>query len=510
MALVPMDVISKWYTDKNSLIYQWFRYIYVNPAWNNSKGMPRGMSVCPYFWMSVLVGGLLMHTIIVPIALIIKFILKIFKFIFGDIIFGKIDRFLFRWLNFNEIRPCYTVGHGWMFLMVWPLLVAALISGITACLFALVAVYKVFTSELFMIPVGLFLTSMSMLVLIKPTRRLCMIIPSILAYTSLWYLLPKETFEVHRYVLDISIFWIGIALKYIAIFGLYILSAIIGFIGIFVLLVKGGKYYHTHAPEQKLDSGDSHLENVKTSIDGPKDDFKDGATISLSAAMKLLLIASRPHRLAHMKDKYEYDKGFRVYESNDVKYKIPILDLFDMANKILLKRVEQEPEIYHKLQLRYKFVLKVIDCKSMTCKCNYMTNLRDNVIDELSDSDIPLLRDVYRVYEEMDPLISLDRAFDRKWLDVMIVMFPEKFIKFENDFKTHCVIERSKKERKLKRDQFNNKIYSVIKRMKDKIKLIKQTIYKPFISFWSWFVIVLKAKKEGACPFLFFDVKDDE
>ena len=50
MALVSQSVISRWY-QTNSWVYKNFAYLFQNPLWH--KNIPRGFSVCPYFWLNL-------------------------------------------------------------------------------------------------------------------------------------------------------------------------------------------------------------------------------------------------------------------------------------------------------------------------------------------------------------------------------------------------------------------------------------------------------------------------
>jgi hypothetical protein len=74
MALAPQHVIDSWYLNKNCFIYKNFDYIFKNQLWDKSHKKPGGFSVCPYFWMSILVGFLFMRLLFVPIIRIAKFI----------------------------------------------------------------------------------------------------------------------------------------------------------------------------------------------------------------------------------------------------------------------------------------------------------------------------------------------------------------------------------------------------------------------------------------------------
>jgi len=48
--LVPENIVRQWY-HKNSWVYRNFEYLFKNALW--SKQVPEGFSVCPYFWLSL-------------------------------------------------------------------------------------------------------------------------------------------------------------------------------------------------------------------------------------------------------------------------------------------------------------------------------------------------------------------------------------------------------------------------------------------------------------------------
>lgn len=48
--LVKKSIVEKWY-QTDSWVYKNFAYLFQNPLW--SKNIPRGFSVCPYFWLSL-------------------------------------------------------------------------------------------------------------------------------------------------------------------------------------------------------------------------------------------------------------------------------------------------------------------------------------------------------------------------------------------------------------------------------------------------------------------------
>lgn len=50
MPLVPLTTVQRWYK-RDSWVYKGFSYWFQNPLWNTS--IPKGFSLCPYFWMSI-------------------------------------------------------------------------------------------------------------------------------------------------------------------------------------------------------------------------------------------------------------------------------------------------------------------------------------------------------------------------------------------------------------------------------------------------------------------------
>lgn len=48
--LVPEKIVKQWYKP-SSRVYKNFKYLFQNPLWD--KPMPKGFTVCPYFWLSL-------------------------------------------------------------------------------------------------------------------------------------------------------------------------------------------------------------------------------------------------------------------------------------------------------------------------------------------------------------------------------------------------------------------------------------------------------------------------
>ena len=70
--LAPDATIRTWYR-KDSWVYRNFAYIFDNPLWHHS--IPKGISVCPYFWMSTVLGLGAMR-VLVGIVLLTRFAFK--------------------------------------------------------------------------------------------------------------------------------------------------------------------------------------------------------------------------------------------------------------------------------------------------------------------------------------------------------------------------------------------------------------------------------------------------
>lgn len=70
--LVPEPLVKSWYRPE-SKVYQNFRYLFQNPLWNTR--MPKGMPVCPLFWLSLFSMFVLRPLIVV----ITKFLMPLVK-----------------------------------------------------------------------------------------------------------------------------------------------------------------------------------------------------------------------------------------------------------------------------------------------------------------------------------------------------------------------------------------------------------------------------------------------
>ncbi len=68
--------------DKNGFIYKNFAYIFQNPLWNAAE-VPKGFWICPYYWMSLLVGFFFMRLFFVPTLLGIGKVAQVFPLLNG-------------------------------------------------------------------------------------------------------------------------------------------------------------------------------------------------------------------------------------------------------------------------------------------------------------------------------------------------------------------------------------------------------------------------------------------
>lgn len=81
--LVPEHLVKQWFKP-SSRVYQNFSYLFQNPLWN--KPLPKGFTVCPYFWLSMF-SMFIFRPIIVPFCLFIGWLLKL-----GGKPFAALDR----------------------------------------------------------------------------------------------------------------------------------------------------------------------------------------------------------------------------------------------------------------------------------------------------------------------------------------------------------------------------------------------------------------------------------
>lgn len=102
MPLVPLKHIERWYQTDHP-IYRQFAYIYQNPLWN--RRIPRGMPVCPYFWLAIFSMFLLRPFVWTCLA--VRWFVKKAKL--GRIV-SWTDRIALRLLGFRDDIDGYIVG----------------------------------------------------------------------------------------------------------------------------------------------------------------------------------------------------------------------------------------------------------------------------------------------------------------------------------------------------------------------------------------------------------------
>ena len=80
MSLINEETMDKWF-EKDHIIYKNFEYIFKNPLWD--KKVPSGFSLCPYFWLSWIVGFLILRILTVPILVTLSIPLKVLMKVFS-------------------------------------------------------------------------------------------------------------------------------------------------------------------------------------------------------------------------------------------------------------------------------------------------------------------------------------------------------------------------------------------------------------------------------------------
>lgn len=75
MSLVSNNVIDAWFK-RDSWVYKHFAYLFYNPIWKGN--VPKGYSLCPYFWMAMF-SMLVFRPFIIPVLFILRFSAKGFK-----------------------------------------------------------------------------------------------------------------------------------------------------------------------------------------------------------------------------------------------------------------------------------------------------------------------------------------------------------------------------------------------------------------------------------------------
>lgn len=65
--LIKRSIVERWY-QTDSWVYKNFAYLFKNPLWN--KSIPRGFTVCPYFWLSLISLFLFRPLVVSPVRYI--------------------------------------------------------------------------------------------------------------------------------------------------------------------------------------------------------------------------------------------------------------------------------------------------------------------------------------------------------------------------------------------------------------------------------------------------------
>jgi hypothetical protein len=73
MPLVSLNTVNRWYR-KDSWVYKNFTYLFQNPLWNTD--VPRGFSLCPYFWLAIF--SMTLFRVFVGSVLLLRLLFKPF------------------------------------------------------------------------------------------------------------------------------------------------------------------------------------------------------------------------------------------------------------------------------------------------------------------------------------------------------------------------------------------------------------------------------------------------
>ena len=104
--LVPLNVVEEWYKP-NHMIRKSFNYLFQNPLWE--KNIPKGFSVCPYFWMSILLSPLFRVFMVWPIIYMVIPMIRILRV-------GQADKIIYS--RFKKGMSDYEEGLGFFMLFV--------------------------------------------------------------------------------------------------------------------------------------------------------------------------------------------------------------------------------------------------------------------------------------------------------------------------------------------------------------------------------------------------------
>ena len=134
--LIKRSIVEKWY-QRDSWVYKNFAYLFQNPLWD--KSIPNGFSVCPYFWMNLFSFFIFRPLFVAPIKYLILPLIRAI---------GKPAHVVDEWL-YTQLQkigfgpPRYVVGFG----MLGSTLLAILASGITFLLvFGSISIYHYYNN----------------------------------------------------------------------------------------------------------------------------------------------------------------------------------------------------------------------------------------------------------------------------------------------------------------------------------------------------------------------------
>lgn len=135
--LVKKSIVERWY-QRDSWVYKNFAYLFQNPLW--TKKVPSGFSVCPYFWLNIFSLCIFRPFFVFPLKYLI---LPLIRLIGKPAIF--VDKFVHRLFTkiFSKENPDETYSRGFgMFTMFVVLAVGLLVAILgTKLFFGLKGIY---------------------------------------------------------------------------------------------------------------------------------------------------------------------------------------------------------------------------------------------------------------------------------------------------------------------------------------------------------------------------------
>jgi hypothetical protein len=95
MPLVSLNTVNRWYR-KDSWVYKNFTYLFQNPLWDTD--VPKGFSLCPYFWLAIF--SMTLFRVFVGSVLLLRLLFKPF----GGLL-GRTDGFFRKVFNIRTSVP---------------------------------------------------------------------------------------------------------------------------------------------------------------------------------------------------------------------------------------------------------------------------------------------------------------------------------------------------------------------------------------------------------------------